>query len=682
MSLLKHAHQKLCYILDFVRYLSEGCLVNSSTYIPGFVSPLMTKFLTLNLALALPQTGGLSASDSVAQTLSRDQDALIVNSDFETGNLKGWQGWRTKRSQITTDAYSGTYALEMGPGRARSAQLVKIRPNSRYRLSSHVRTESGAEEVQLIISNYGGAKLSVSSALTQYNELSLEFISAFTADEVLIMLSHPYGAGRGYVDSVRLTYLGEAPPIEIQSFIEESPRDVLTEGGAVQKSDAEMSWFFDAKFGMFIHWGVYSAMDEGHEWVMHNETIPHDPYKLRAENPTEGFTAQQYDPEEWAALAKQAGMRYMVLTARHHDGYALFNSQHPNSWTSVRHLGRDLIREYTDAVRASGLHVGLYYSPMSWRYPGYYDVTGEKVEANIWGYETAAWHKENARVMKEEVYEQVGKLLSEYRPIDYMFWDGAWLGQTVGPELEDRFWDSGLYQNPMNEWPVDEAYIEREPESKKALGIMGLVRKFQPDMLVNERFSWIGDVHAEEGGSPSAGLIRTSPREKCMSLIKGGWGYAPNKPVFSFEEIAIHLSGCAVRNINLLLNVAPDREGRIPENQAAVLKKLGLWLERTGEAIYETRGGPWQPLFGEYGFTYRDHLIFAHVFSDYRHAAQNTFTTQSIGNKQVSGVSDLATGNPLPWKRNRDNTITIQHVDYTINPAVTLLQITLTEKIY
>jgi alpha-L-fucosidase len=376
-------------------------------------------------------------------------------------------------------------------------------------------------------------------------------------------------------------------------------------------------------------------------------------------------------------------MKYTVLTTRHHDGYALFDSKHPNSWTSVQQLGRDLVKEYTDAVRKSGLHVGLYYSPMSWRYPGYYNVTGGNCKPNPWGYTAEDWHKENARLMKEEVYEQLGVLLKNYGPIEYMFWDGGWLGQSSDSELEARFWDAGKYKDPRGDWLVGEAYREKEQSTGKALGVMGMVRKHQPQMIVNERFGWFGDVHGEEGSAASSGDIRTERYfEKCMSVQKGGWGHVPNAPVISFEQVAVFLSDCVVRNMNLLLNVAPDREGVIPKNQQEILLQTGEWLKKCGPAIYRTRGGPWQPQHGEYGFTYAGNNIFCHVYKDYRDKSKATFTTQSIGSRNVSKVVDLNTGKELPWKKNGNNTIAIEQVDYGQTPFVTILQVVLTEDVY
>jgi len=264
-----------------------------------------------------------------------------------------------------------------------------------------------------------------------------------------------------------------------------------------------------------------------------------------------------------------------------------------------------------------------------------------------------------------------------------MFWDGGWLSQTVDYELEKTFWDSGKYQNPNNEWPVNEEYVTKEERTGKPYGIMGLVRKYQPEMIVNERFGWVGDVHAEEGGSSTSGDIRFEHYgEKCVSLQKGGWGYKPNRPVYSFEEVAVYLSDCAVRNINLLLNVAPDREGVIPENQQNVLLKMGDWLNKVGSAIYNTRGGPWQPAFGEYGFTFKDNKIYCHIYKGYREWNSGEFTTQSIGEKKVSKVINLYNGEELKWTKNKNNTVTISDVDYKLNPATTVLEITLTEPVY
>lgn len=623
------------------------------------------------------------SSNAQKATSGQDETHLIVNADFETGTLEGWRHWRTKSAVITSESHSGKYAVKIGPERGFCIQETKLRPNSLYRISAYIKTEAGAEEMQLTVSGHGGPEQSVSSSLTEYSKVSIDFQTAYGAHALLVSLIHPSGNGSGYADNIELTYLGVAPDPEIQEFVKIPQRIPVEESGVTQLSNAQMNWFLNEKFGMFIHWGVYAAMDEGAEWVRHQEAWGQEYYQRRARDPEKGFTASQFDAANWTDLAKKAGMKYMVLTSRHHDGYALFDSKHPNSWTSEKDLGRDFIREYTSAVRASGLRLGLYYSPMSWRYPGYYDVTGKDCKPNVWGYKTAAWHKEDARDMKEEVYEQVTMLLKDYGKLDYMFWDGGWLGQTVNPELERDFWDAGKYQRPENQWPVKEKYTTKEEATNKPLGIMGLTRKYQPDMIVNERFGWIGDVHAEEGGTATSGDIRFQQYgEKCVSLQKGGWGYRPGRPVYSFEEVVVFLSNCVVRNINLLLNVAPDREGVIPQNQQEVLLKMGDWLSKVGPGIYGTRGGPWQPLFGEYGFTFKDNKIYCHIYADYRNLNTGTYTTPSVGNKKVKKIINLYDGKELAWVKNKNNTLTIKGVDYSLNSAATLLEITLTEPVY
>jgi alpha-L-fucosidase len=638
--------------------------------------------IALIIILTFLSNEGVLIAQSTSNSV-KDETHLITNSDFETGNLEGWQYWKTKRSSISTDAYSGKYAVKIGSERGFCIQETKVKPNSLYRISAYIKTESGAEETQLMVSDFGGAKKSISSSLTEYTKVSIDFETAYSTEKLLISLIHPSGSGSGYADQLELVYLGTAPEPKIQEFVEIPERIIKEESGVSQLPNEKMDWFLNDRFGMFIHWGVYSAMDEGNEWVRHQEAFGHEYYQRRARDKKNGFTAEKFDATQWANLAEKAGMKYMVLTARHHDGFALFDSKHPNSWSSTKDLGRDFIDEYTKAVRASGLRVGLYYSPMSWRYPGYYDVYGNDAKPNVWGYKSASWHKEDAKDMKEEVYAQVTTILKEYGLIDYMFWDGGWLSQTVDYELEKTFWDSGKYQNPNNEWPVNEEYVTKEERTGKPYGIMGLVRKYQPEMIVNERFGWVGDVHAEEGGSSTSGDIRFEHYgEKCVSLQKGGWGYKPNRPVYSFEEVAVYLSDCAVRNINLLLNVAPDREGVIPENQQNVLLKMGDWLNKVGSAIYNARGGPWQPAFGEYGFTFKDNKIYCHIYKGYREWNSGEFTTQSIGEKKVSKVINLYNGEELKWTKNKNNTVTISDVDYKLNPATTVLEITLTEPVY
>jgi len=162
---------------------------------------------------------------------------LIKNADFETGTMDGWKHWRTRYSSIVKDAYSGTYAVKIGPERAFCNQETKIRSNALYRISAYVKTESGAEEIQLVISNYGGEAKSVSSSLTAYTKVSIDFQTAYNTDTIMISLVHPGGAGSVYADHVELMYLGEAPKPALQEFMTLHKRAIQEDLGLSQLPD-------------------------------------------------------------------------------------------------------------------------------------------------------------------------------------------------------------------------------------------------------------------------------------------------------------------------------------------------------------------------------------------------------------------------------------------------------------
>ncbi len=145
-----------------------------------------------------------------------DDTNLITNANFETGNMEGWKHWRTKFSVISKEAYSGNYAVQVGPERAFCVQELKVKSNSLYRISAYVKTNSGQEEIQFMVSDYGGAQKSVSSALTAYTKVSIDFQTAFSVDLLKISFIHPTGNGSGFADQLELTYLGEAPKPVLQ----------------------------------------------------------------------------------------------------------------------------------------------------------------------------------------------------------------------------------------------------------------------------------------------------------------------------------------------------------------------------------------------------------------------------------------------------------------------------------
>jgi len=360
-------------------------------------------------------------------------------------------------------------------------------------------------------------------------------------------------------------------------------------------STEQMKWWQDSKFGMFIHWGLYAIEGKG-EWAMFNDKIPSEEYAKLANK----FNPQHFDASVWANVAKEAGMKYMVLTARHHDGFALWNSPssylHFNSFESASH--RDSVKEYTDACRKAGLAVGIYYSPMDWRFPGYFKPK-----------ELA----ENAELMKKQGYGQVEELVKNYGKIDILWYDGGWLAHTGTDADAAWFWE-----------PVK---------------LNTMVRKYQPNVVISPRSGWEGDFQCNEGNGKISGPIINTPWEKCLNLNQASWGYNPYQNLMSLKDIITMLVNTVDRGGNMLLNVGPDAQGVIPETHIARLKEVGDWMQKYGESIYGTRPGPFEPVDDLYGSVQKSNLIYIHLLSVKDTLQLPVFAKTIVACKQLGGSS-------------------------------------------
>ncbi|HEY0622824.1 alpha-L-fucosidase [Sphingomonas sp.] len=336
-------------------------------------------------------------------------------------------------------------------------------------------------------------------------------------------------------------------------------------------SAKDMAWWRDAKLGIFVHWGLYAIPGKG-EWHMFNDKVPAAEYAKLSQQ----FNPRHYDARAWARLAHEAGARYMVMTARHHDGFSLFRS--PSSYggyDSVRSAAqRDLVADFVTAVRGEGLRVGLYYSPMDWRFPGYFQPKELP---------------DNAQLMKRQTYGQIEELMRNYGRIDILWWDGGWLAHKGTDADAAGFWES----DKLNR----------------------MVRRYQPKAVINPRSGWQGDFDVAEGGSPITGPIRARPWEKTFSINRSAWGFTPDKNTLGADEVIVLLVNAVVRNGNVLANVSPDPDGRIPADQAKTLHGVGEWLKRHGRAIYGTRPGPLQPVDNVHGSTQSGDSVFLHILS-------------------------------------------------------------------
>lgn len=332
----------------------------------------------------------------------------------------------------------------------------------------------------------------------------------------------------------------------------------------------KMRWWQDAKIGMFMHWGLYSMLGRG-EWAMFNEQIPYEEYKQMAQE----FNPQDFEMSKLTGLAKEFGARYMVMVTRHHDGFSLWNSagSYDNYTSYTAASKRDFVREYVEACHADNLKVGLYYSPMDWRFPGYWDPK-----------ELA----DNAALMKRQGYAQIEELCRDYGKIDILWYDGGWLSHQ-GTDA-----DAAWFWNPI--------------------ALNKVVRSYQPDVLINPRSGWEGDFQCDEGPHEISGSIVPIAWEKNMS-ISGSWAWRPDDMVWSTNDLIKMIVDVVCRNGNMLLNIGPDRNGKVDVRAIQTLRETGRWLKQYEDSIYGTRGGVFQPLDNVFGSTYKENEIFLHILN-------------------------------------------------------------------
>src|SRR5881398_2543916 len=293
-----------------------------------------------------------------------------------------------------------------------------------------------------------------------------------------------------------------------------------------------MKWWHEARFGMFIHWGLYSTLGR-HEWVMENEGIPVSEYAPLAKQ----FKPKPFPARDWAKLAKETGMRYMVMTTKHHEGFCHFDTKTTDYCSPKQGPGRDLVREYVDAARAEGMRVGFYYSLMDWHHPD-----GARSKAD----EAAR------RRFVDYIHGQVKELTTNYGKLDILWYDVAW-------PLDAKGWES-VEMNTM-------------------------VRKLQPDIIINNRSKIQEDFDTPEQRIEAS---QNRPWESCMTL-NDSWGYhAADFNWKSPTTVIRNLITCARDGGNYLLNIGPKPDGSIPEESVRILQEVGQWMSKNGDTIYKS----------------------------------------------------------------------------------------------
>jgi alpha-L-fucosidase len=327
-----------------------------------------------------------------------------------------------------------------------------------------------------------------------------------------------------------------------------------------------MKWWSDARFGMFIHWGLY-ALPARHEWVKNRERMTNEQYQKYFEL----FNPDLYNPKEWAKMAKAAGMKYVVLTAKHHEGFCLWDSKYTDYKATNTPFGKDLIKEYVEAFRSEGLKVGFYYSLIDWHHPDYtIDRVHPQRQENDADYEKLNAGKDMAKY-REYLKNQVRELLTNYGEISIIWFDFSFPGKN-GKGRAD--WDSE--------------------------NLLKLARSLQPGIIVDDRL----DLRDVEGGwdftTPEQVKMakwpeyngKKIPWETCQTF-SGSWGYYRDEYTWKSPAQLIELLVESVsKGGNLLLNVGPTARGTFDYRVQASLAAMGEWLKLNGRSVYGCTEAP------------------------------------------------------------------------------------------
>lgn len=333
-----------------------------------------------------------------------------------------------------------------------------------------------------------------------------------------------------------------------------------------EQKSKRMSWWTDARFGMFIHWGLY-ALPARHEWVKNYERMTNEQYQKYFEE----FNPDLYNAKEWARMAKEAGMKYVVLTSKHHEGFCLFDSKFTDYKATNTPFGRDIIKEYVEAFRAEGLKVGFYYSLIDWHHP---DYTIDRVHPQRQETDSAYVRLNKGKDMakyREYMKNQVRELLTNYGEISVIWFDFSFPGKN-GKGRDD--WDSE--------------------------GLLKLVRSLQPNIIVDDRLDLKDKSYGWDFESPEQRKVEKWPElngqkvywETCQTF-SGSWGYFRDETSWKSNAQLLELLIESVsKGGNLLLNVGPTARGQFDYRAKDRLKSMGEWMSVNGRSVYNCTAAP------------------------------------------------------------------------------------------
>ena len=388
--------------------------------------------------------------------------------------------------------------------------------------------------------------------------------------------------------------------------------------------EARVQWFREARFDMFIHWGLYSIPARG-EWVRSDEQMPESEYMPYFDE----FNPRDYNPRAWAKAAKEAGMQYVVLTAKHHDGFCLFDSQYTDFKSTNTKLGRDIVRDFVEAVRAEGLRVGLYFTLIDWHHPDYPHY-GDRYHPMRNHPECSNENRDFNRYL-EYMFNQAREICSNYGKLDLLWFDFS--------------------------------YDHMRGETWKATEFMEMVRSLQPNVIIDNRLEvsgegfgslhdcrptpYHGDFVTPEKFIPPQGILDVEGNpmlwEVCATM-NNNWGFNGTDPFYKPASMLIKkLVECVSKGGNMILNVGPDAQGNIPPQSQAILRDIGRWMHDNAESIYGCgRSELPRPEFGR--ITQKDKTLYFHMYEN----TMGPAPLLGLRAEDVAGIRLLSTGQEIP----------------------------------
>jgi alpha-L-fucosidase len=407
-----------------------------------------------------------------------------------------------------------------------------------------------------------------------------------------------------------------------------------------------MHWFDQARFGMFVHWTHIANRGWELSWPLvggvgvlpYSSEVTVEDYYSRALQ----FAPAPGVAREWAALAARAGMRYAVLTTKHHDGFALWPTKQTDFSIAQTGYDGDLVGEYVDACREAGLRVGFYYSLSDWHHPDYPAFTeSDKPYLSFLGKRSESWDR-----YLDVLFGQVRELCTDYGQIDVMWFDGQW-------------------ERTADEWRAGE--------------LAAMIRELQPGIVINDRLPG-GDYATPEQGVP--GEPPSGRWETCMTMNRS-WGYVPQDTEYkSSTEIVHTLCEVAGKGGNLLLNVSPRADGSLPPDQVSRLDAVASWMSLHADAIHDTQAGlePWQ-FYGP--STRKGDVIYLHcVMRPYEQVSVRGLPIKRLASARIGG-RDLAfrgraTAEQELLSRDPIGEVLISVPEELIDPVATVIELRLT----